>query len=382
MAFTLFLTSKCNLECKYCFNWKHDTSFVYEDALRILQIARKKGHKYVAITGGEPFLHPRILDILKYAHELGFWITILTNGTIIDSEIIECLKLLPRTQIRISVDGGNAETHDSIRGDGTFNRTLANIKLLVQNKIFVGIGLTVYEDNISEIEDVFKIAMETGCVSFRAIPVLRLNKGKDAPIPYNIHIKVIEKLIDLSIKYKDHVDLQEFDSVTNIPIEAIFAKRCMAGVTYFGVNPSTVFPCELLEASDDIIPLSIHNASIFQELETNMNSFFMKLDEKIDGRCRICPLKAACLGGCLAEKISFEKNLYSAQPVCLKEILNKIKKEYSQEELKPIINNWMYHELHGYDIPRKSMTCLKKAPFWEIRLKRRYDYGRKFENSN
>ena len=47
---------------------------------------------YVSITGGEPFLYKQIFEVLDYAHDLGYWITILSHGGLLDAARIERLK--------------------------------------------------------------------------------------------------------------------------------------------------------------------------------------------------------------------------------------------------------------------------------------------------
>src|SRR5262249_21658516 len=117
MALDVYLTNACNLRCKFCFNLDELSApqVPVADVCRILDAAYQQGHRYVSITGGEPFIHRGIFDVLDFAHERGFWIQILSHGGLLNSERIRRLERYWRLRIRISLDGANRETHDGLR---------------------------------------------------------------------------------------------------------------------------------------------------------------------------------------------------------------------------------------------------------------------------
>ena len=82
-------------------------------------------------TGGEPFLHPDIEDLIAFVLHYGP-LSILTNGLLIDADRAARLSLLAQASpysldLRISLDGINAEQNDPIRGRGTFDRIVAAV---------------------------------------------------------------------------------------------------------------------------------------------------------------------------------------------------------------------------------------------------------------
>lgn len=90
------------------------------------------GVRELYFTGGEPFLHPELLEILEdsLAHAP---CTVLTNGTLFTAARLERLgRLRDRTryslELRVSLDGHDAGTHDRFRGAGTFARTLEGLR--------------------------------------------------------------------------------------------------------------------------------------------------------------------------------------------------------------------------------------------------------------
>jgi AdoMet-dependent heme synthase len=130
----------CNLACSHCFvscsPSNHNFGFLaYEDVVRALEDSRGLGVKEYYFTGGEPFLHPRLLDMLEATLAIGP-ATVLTNGTLFREETIRRLGRLRDTSIyslelRVSIDGADAATNDPIRGEHTFERAMAGVKQLV-----------------------------------------------------------------------------------------------------------------------------------------------------------------------------------------------------------------------------------------------------------
>ena len=109
---TFELTPVCNMDCKMCYvrlSAKQQRSIgPLADADRWLSLARdaqKAGMLYLLLTGGEPFLHPQFRQILEGLHKMGFIISINSNGTLIDENVVEWLKQCPPGRINISLYG-------------------------------------------------------------------------------------------------------------------------------------------------------------------------------------------------------------------------------------------------------------------------------------
>jgi AdoMet-dependent heme synthase len=123
----------CNLACTHCFvscsptNHTHELMSLQEVA-PYLEEAERLGVKEYYFTGGEPFLNPQMEAILAAALERGP-ATVLTNGLLLDRDRCRRLAALQAASeysldLRISLDGWDAETNDPIRGAGTFARVM------------------------------------------------------------------------------------------------------------------------------------------------------------------------------------------------------------------------------------------------------------------
>ena len=129
----------CNLQCVHCINasgpknpWlkRLDT----ETVKRAIREADGFGVKAIYFTGGEPFLHEDILELLAFALQVAPT-TVLTNGTLIDGPMADTLAALAdRTpysfEIRVSVDEVDPARNDRVRGKGAWAKATRAIQLL------------------------------------------------------------------------------------------------------------------------------------------------------------------------------------------------------------------------------------------------------------
>lgn len=125
-------TKMCNLRCPICFNssGKRDPNEMStKEIFWTLEGLRRDNIFDVRFTGGEFTLLPDGIDILRHAKELGFAVSLNTNGVCKDKTIIDNLAELDLSQITVSIDGIR-ENHDLIRGKGNYDRSVEFLKLL------------------------------------------------------------------------------------------------------------------------------------------------------------------------------------------------------------------------------------------------------------
>lgn len=131
----------CNLSCGHCFISCTPTNHAHElmtlaDVRRRLDEAEALGVREFYFTGGEPFLHPDILAMIESALAFGP-VTVLTNGVLIDARKAESLQALADAaryslDLRISLDGFDADANDAVRGRGTFARVTEALRCLAR----------------------------------------------------------------------------------------------------------------------------------------------------------------------------------------------------------------------------------------------------------
>lgn len=116
------VTNTCNATCSFC-NFAHDKGVVTDrrwlDAARFteaLTLLRDRGGvRFVTFMGGEPLLHPQIIDMVSTASQLGVQPTLVTNGWLLPPKL-EALAAAGLTTLFISIDAEDPAVHEKNRG--------------------------------------------------------------------------------------------------------------------------------------------------------------------------------------------------------------------------------------------------------------------------
>ena len=143
--------NSCNLRCQGC--WvKVDGPRHYIDADRMDRLigdAKKKGNSFFGILGGEPFMHPQLLEILGRHRDCYF--QIFTNGQLISDDIARELRRLANATPLISIEG-TRDVSDTRRGRANvLDKTLAGLEAATRQKLIVGVATSVCRSNIDDL---------------------------------------------------------------------------------------------------------------------------------------------------------------------------------------------------------------------------------------
>ncbi|MBI3445047.1 MAG: radical SAM protein [Magnetospirillum sp.] len=129
------LSRRCNLRCTMCGweIWKDNSGFMEDDVFeRVIAEGKACGIKtmHVLAGQGEPFLHPRIFEMLERAVAEGFSVGIVTNGTPFTADKIERLAKVGLAYLQFSFAGWDADSYESVYVGSKFDRTLGNLKAI------------------------------------------------------------------------------------------------------------------------------------------------------------------------------------------------------------------------------------------------------------
>jgi len=151
------VTAACNAKCGFCYIDRSNVNDLpTESMLRIADLICENGVLYLIISGGEPFLRKDILVILKrlIQNEI-FWITILTNGTILSKEHRDFLTAHRSyiQTVQMSAFSHHPEIHDRYMGiPGALGMMTSNGCALRDAGIMVRVAINVFDFNVREIE--------------------------------------------------------------------------------------------------------------------------------------------------------------------------------------------------------------------------------------
>jgi len=303
----LNLTEACNQHCLHCgaiTGTKRNDELKKEEIFLLIDNLVRLGVDSLAMTGGEPFLRKDLFEILKYASDR-LNVVLSTNATMItpaDAKTLRKYKL----NIQISLDGSTSDIHDSIRGVGSFVKTIQGIELIMEQGIEnCHLCVVVMRKNWKDIVSVVSLAREKGIRGIRFLPLQKLGKAREkwedlalSPKEYEEFYRTLYgEIIDSFPEIKISTGLQGFSlQDTNSGM------WCQIGRSLAITSHGDLYPCPLLTENrfylgnirdrglDDVVNLPKREKLVHDYLDRR---------EKMD-ECRTCDWRGFCQGGCPA----------------------------------------------------------------------------------
>ncbi len=285
------LTARCNLKCVHCYavtsKEKHQQELDTASFKRVFDEIAEFGCLSLVITGGEPMAHPDFKELYSYAKKCGFIITLFSNATLIDEDMVLFLKKFPPRYVDISIYGATEATYESITGvKGSYQHCLDGIEILLRNDIKVRLKSVLMKPNVAEFSQLRELAASYG-LPFRIDPTVfgRFSGDKS---PLNLRISpddgaACEVKMD---GFKDGLK-KEFDK-TLLHSDKLY--NCGAGKSTFSVTEDGMLrPCLMvLDIEADLREYSFKDA--WKQVSENIVSL-----KALEGdKCRVCDMRAIC----------------------------------------------------------------------------------------
>jgi 7,8-dihydro-6-hydroxymethylpterin dimethyltransferase len=159
----LEITNDCNFTCPVCFSCAGEGRKGYLSIDEIIVLAKKikdLKRKAVSISGGEPTLHPGLIEIISKIKKLGMDVTLLTNGVKMGEEyaLAERIKKSGLTYCYIQFDTLNKAVHKKIRGNDFIEVKKKAMDHARKARLSFGIITTIIKDNLSEAGKILRFA--------------------------------------------------------------------------------------------------------------------------------------------------------------------------------------------------------------------------------
>ena len=166
---TFELSPICNFSCPMCYVRKTREeveksirgAFKKEEWLEIARQAKDAGMLYLLLTGGEPFLWDGFWELYEELAQMGFVISINTNGYLVDEVVVARLKKIPPLKMNITLYGASDETYQNMCGmENGFTRVSRAITLLKEAGILVKLNCSLTPENVQDTEKIVAYAKE------------------------------------------------------------------------------------------------------------------------------------------------------------------------------------------------------------------------------
>lgn len=228
----LYVTFDCNLSCSYCISRSDPPvrrpSLTVDGFRALVDEAVRMRFRQVAISGGEPFIHPDVLAMLEYATRRVNTV-VLTNGTLLETPSLSELAGLNRRNltVQVSLDSADPQFHDSHRGRGCWDRTVRGIRLLLDLDFSVTVRATITEQSDEELVDLYQFLEELGVRRSRCycMPLARGGRSPDG-VEYSLGDLVPEPTVAADGLYWHPLKVDPSLAIASrfIPLEAGLAR--------------------------------------------------------------------------------------------------------------------------------------------------------------
>lgn len=152
----------------------------FDQIMATLTTWRQMGGSKLTILGGEPTLHPDYVKVIRYAKRLGYE-HVITTSSGLEPAIRKFRRMTPEdfAYVQISLDGGSPDSHDRVRGTGTFDEAVRNVRELVERGFDTRIISAVNRANAGDCLRLVDLADEIGAslVKFHVFSVIGSGHG-------------------------------------------------------------------------------------------------------------------------------------------------------------------------------------------------------------
>ena len=368
------ITNRCNLRCRMC-----DIPYGKIEELTtgqwkaVIKDASRLGAQTVVFSGGEPLLREDIFELISFTRGNNLNACVTSNGNLVDEQAARNLKASGVNVVNISIEG-TKETHDYLRGTGSFDKAIAALENLRQCKIESTVAATVSRYNYQDLLYVLEVAKDYGATTVRLQPFnsifLKDHKRKREFLIDKRDIQkmedIIKSFIDVSKEYK--ISTNPIGYLLKIPVylsgNNFYPDNCGALWYSCPINPNgDLFPCWIEGANNKLIG-NVKNESLY-ELWLSEKRIRM-VRSIVNNGCKGCLM--SCYDEAFDRKLLKESVVDNARKLkkitSYKKILNKILQSSKSQITKLKLRYRFYASYRGSlskVIKRRLLSVFRKT---------------------
>jgi GeoRSP system radical SAM/SPASM protein len=314
------INNSCNFACSHCYSREDTHDELPRDVLySCIEKAAKAGVFSVNFGGGEPTLHPHLLEIASFASGLGLRISMNSNGWLIDCDKAAALKQAGFTKVGISIDSHLADVHDTFRGiPGSHARALAALGHLKSVGITTSISTVICRINSTTIDDLVALAQGYG------VGQLNFHNFKCSGLGMSNKDSLDLTPEEWKVFYKEAIaakhSVKGLDISLDDPIIALLdardagtlVKGSVCGKLSLNIKSNgDMTPC-------GFIPIVIGNIVRDDLRQVWKDSAVLEKmrNKQPTGKCSGCSKYEDCLGGCTARALALTGDMNNPDPHC------------------------------------------------------------------
>lgn len=318
------ITTKCNLKCSHCRTEILDKDLTTVEILKIIDKLAVLNPRFIALTGGEPFMRNDLDKIIERIKSYDIAVQINTNSLLIKEDVLK--KLIEEYGIdfiQVSLDGIKS-THSKYRGENLFEKTIKQIKMISKYTKLI-INTTVSTLNINDLEKMGEYLFEKEDINCYVWGFKRLiptnDFGKKHFLKSDDLYKLCEIWSHLRKKYKDKVMVK-----TDIPQKNVMIKdQVLSTMKKYDINIAGCAATNssiTIKANGDVAPCTIIPITLGNILKTDLQEIMKNRTmqnlinrENFNGKCGKCEHLRIC-GGCRAIAYALTGDILGEDGAC------------------------------------------------------------------
>ncbi|NTV40950.1 MAG: radical SAM protein [Candidatus Moranbacteria bacterium] len=238
----LQVTRRCNLQCVHCCEPDQIKELSLVEIKNVIDELSKGGLKKICITGGEPFLRNDLDEITKYATEKGMFVTLSTNGFILND--LRLLNVKPYiNNIRFSLHGTEKNHNEVVQNKNGFKKVMDSIQLSNKLGVPVSVVASIFAKNYSDMIDIARICERQGVEKLYFFSLISRGRAYES---YDKEYVPFEKIKDTFKRIKEiakeeswNLDMNIIDWSLEGQCVLVFPDGSLAGVPSFKDKDNT-----------------------------------------------------------------------------------------------------------------------------------------------
>lgn len=225
------ITGTCNLKCIHCsaggkYVQGKNKEISLEQKFEIIDRLAEGGVNKINLLGGEPLtLGDDFFSIIKYGVSKGISMSSNTNGLLLNNTVIKKMVDAEISGLTVSIDGPSPETHDEIRGKGTFKKIIDNVKDLTEYisrediPMNISVNTVLNKQNYRTVENMIDLCLSLGVDKWNLLKLWQVGHAKDNINNLNL---TTEDLINTAVRVARNVD-PNFNDLKDLKFDNLFA---------------------------------------------------------------------------------------------------------------------------------------------------------------
>lgn len=318
------LTQACELACDHCRAEaqpeRHPDELSTAEGKSLLDDAREFGEgQLVVLSGGDPLARSDVTELIDYGTDRGLRMTMTPSGTtsLTRSRVQEMANVGLR-RMALSIDGGNAASHDAFRGEsGSFEATLDAAQYAQQANLPLQINTTVCAETVEELPAIKELVAELDAVLWSVFFLVPVGRGAalESVSPERAE-QVMEWLCEVAEEQSFGVKTTEAPHYRRVRSQRGDTATRRGGITagdgfVFVSHVGEVYPSGFLPASagnvreDNVVDI-YRDSELFQRLRD---------PDELQGKCGACEYRGLC-GGSRSRAYATTGDPLASDPLC------------------------------------------------------------------